>query len=102
MKSSGKKYKIVKPVRFTAVVTTLVLISVFMISSMFGYSDVSAAQKPEYVTVKVQDGDTLWTLAKEYGPQDQDIRETIYNIRKLNDMDSSNIIAGQYITIQTN
>lgn len=102
MKSSGKKYKIVKPVRFTAVVTTLVLISVFMISSMFGYSDVSAAQKPEYVTVKVQDGDTLWTLAREYGPQDQDVRRTIYNIRQLNDMDSSNIIAGQYITIQTN
>lgn len=102
MKTTRKKYRIVKPVRFTAIVTTLVLISVCVISSMFGYSDVSAAQKPEYVTVKVQDGDTLWTLAKEYGPQDQDVRETIYNIRKLNDMDSANIMAGQFITIQVN
>lgn len=97
-----KKYRIVAPVRFTAIVTTLVLISVFVISGLFGYSDVSAAPDPEYVSVRVQSGDTLWTLANTYGPEDQDVRETIYQIRTANNMSSAEIYAGQYIIIPTN
>ena len=97
-----KKYRIKAPVRFTAIVTTLVLICVFGLSALTGHSDVSAAQEPEYITVKVQSGDTLWNLAKAYGPCDQDIRQTVHDICSLNGVTASNLQAGQEILIQTN
>lgn len=97
-----KRYRIKAPVRFTAIVTTLVLICVFAISALTGYSDVSAAQESEYINVRVQSGDTLWDLAKTYGPKDQDIRQTVYDICKLNSIKASDLQPGQYILIQTN
>ena len=95
-----KKYRIKAPVRFTAIVTTFVLICVFAVSALTGCSDVSAAQEPEYVNVRVQSGDTLWDLAKNYGPEDQDIRQTVYDICKLNSITAADLQAGQYILIQ--
>ena len=96
-----KKYRITAPVRFTAIVTTLVLICVFAISALTGYSDVSAAQEPEYVNIRVQSGDTLWDLAKTYGPEAQDIRQTVHDICSLNNISAADLQAGQYILIQT-
>ncbi|MCQ2566515.1 MAG: LysM peptidoglycan-binding domain-containing protein [Clostridia bacterium] len=97
----SKKYRIKAPVRFTAIVTTLVLICVFAVSALTGYSDVSAAQEPEYINVRVQAGDTLWNLAKTYGPDDQDVRQTVRDICSLNNISAADLQAGQYITIQT-
>lgn len=96
-----KRYRIKAPVRFTAIVTTLVLICVFAISALTGYSDVSAAQEPEYVNIRVQSGDTLWDLAKAYGPSNQDIRQTVRDICSLNGITAADLQAGQYILIQT-
>jgi len=99
MKTTRKKYRIVAPVRFTAIVTTLVLICVFAFSSMTGMSNASGAQIPEYRVVRVQSGDTLWQIAKDYGPANQDIRQTVYEICKINDTSASQLQAGQQIYV---
>lgn len=52
-----------------------------------------------YTNVKVQAGDTLWDLAKKYGPQDADLRQVIYYICKLNDVTPETLWAGQEILI---
>ena len=50
-------------------------------------------------TVVVQYGDTLWTIADDYVSDDIDIRDYIYEVRKLNNMTSANVYAGDVITI---
>lgn len=57
--------------------------------------------KDEYTTteVYVQRGDTLWSIAENYVPDNVDIREYIYEVRKLNNMASANINAGDIITV---
>lgn len=57
------------------------------------------ADKPEYVqeSYTVHSGDTLWDLSAEYCDKDQDRREWIADVSKLNG--DSVIKAGEEITI---
>lgn len=52
-------------------------------------------------TYVISDGETLWTIAEEYCPEDMDYCEYIYKVKKLNKMEKSNIAAGQTITLLT-
>ena len=52
----------------------------------------------QYISHIVEPYDTLWSLAEEYGT-DGDIRETIYNIKRLNQLESSDLMVGTRILI---
>ena len=52
----------------------------------------------QYISHIVEPNDTLWSLAEEYGT-DGDIRETIYNIKRLNQLESSDLMVGTRILI---
>lgn len=50
--------------------------------------------------VIVSDGDTLWTLVKEYRPNYKgDIRRAIYEIQKINDLKGAKLYPGQILKI---
>lgn len=57
-------------------------------------------------TIYVSSGDTLWNIATEEQEnnsyyEDEDIRDIIYEIKKLNNLDNnSNLIAGQKLVIK--
>ncbi|WP_227766445.1 LysM peptidoglycan-binding domain-containing protein [Zhaonella formicivorans] len=38
----------------------------------------------QHIKVVVKKGDTLWNIAEKYGPAEQDIRKTIYEIKIMN------------------
>ena len=65
-------------------------------------ANVSGYSEPEYMTVTVQSGDTLWSIAEQYGDDSCDIREYIYNIKKINNMKSSLLVANTSILIPIN
>lgn len=48
---------------------------------------------------EVAPGDTLWSVASEYGDASQDVRETYYRIMKDNDADAGNLRPGQRLVI---
>lgn len=48
---------------------------------------------------RVKPGDTLWGIAREFGPANVDIRQTVAVIKKLNGITGSEIMAGQVIEI---
>ena len=50
----------------------------------------------EYI---VQPGDTLWGIATEYAPKGMDKREYIFNIRKDNGLETSEIYPDMVIEI---
>ena len=97
-----KKYRIVNKFRFTAAVTVLLLLIAVIFGSIAGAFDASGTNVREYVTVKVEYGDTLWNLARTYGPGNADVRLVIHEICDINNVSADTLQAGQYITIPVN
>ncbi len=77
----------------------LFLISVIIFTVIYTTS-VSGYIEPEYQSVTIKSGDTLWSIAEEYG-NDSNIREYIYNIKKINKLDSSLLYENTSILIPT-
>ena len=74
---------------------SLILIFALILSAQI----TNASSEKEFITITVHRGDTLWSVAKEYGEQNQDVRETIDEIKQLNHMQSGNLISGQTLKI---
>lgn len=55
--------------------------------------------KKEYEEYIVQEGDTLWNIALEYKDEKQDTREYIYELKKLNNMNTSELKTNEKIMI---
>ncbi len=53
----------------------------------------------KYKTIYISEDETLWSIAEEYKKPTQDIREYIYEIKKINNMESATIYEGQELTI---
>lgn len=53
----------------------------------------------DYIEYSVQQGDTLWSIAKRYSPDDLDIREYIYYIEKFNSLENTVIKRNQILKL---
>ncbi|MBR5641020.1 MAG: LysM peptidoglycan-binding domain-containing protein [Firmicutes bacterium] len=96
-----RKYRIANKARFTAFIAVLVIAATFILIPALGFNTASGASTQQYIQVRVEAGDTLWTLAQEYGPSGMDVRNVIYEICQLNGITAADLQAGQYITIPT-
>ena len=65
-------------------------------SNTFASNEKVETKEIEYVVCK---GDTLWKIAERYKLENQDPREYIYEVEKLNNMTSATIYEGQTIKI---
>lgn len=95
-----KRYKIVNKTRFYTFLTiTLILggiITNTLLSTAKAYSN--PVDQP-YEEIIVAEGDTIWYIALEFMPNNYDIREMVYNIRQLNNMDTVSIHPGDKIKV---
>lgn len=80
---------------FLAIIVFVVGVTVFF--SVNG--DAKGCEKPEYVKVYVAEGDTLWGIASSYKKPGRDIREFIYELKRINSLKSSELYIGQVIVI---
>ena len=94
-----KRYRIANKFRFTVFATVLILVSVMLVSSVMGRSDVYSAEEKSYISVEVCSGDTLWDLACAYGPSNRDVRQVISEICAINDVSAYTLRPGQTILI---
>ena len=94
------------PVRLTArgrlllVVVTAVL-ALAVVGFLTGRSSGNASDSPQPAaqrTIVVQPGQTLWSIAKQVAPG-RDVRETVYEIRKLNGLSDAVITSGQTLVL---
>lgn len=82
------------------IVGVIIFINILIPYKSFSHQQVS------YKTVSVLNGDTLWDIAKEEKKnneyyQNRDIRDIIYDIKKINNLESSNLAINQCLKIPT-
>lgn len=94
-----KKYRIRSKFRFTLFLTVAILMAVSVTGTIFGANQAESLTKPVYKEIIVQSGDTLWNLAEEFGPVNQDTRKVVHAICNLNDISADSIFPGQTILI---
>ncbi|ATW24253.1 LysM peptidoglycan-binding domain-containing protein [Candidatus Formimonas warabiya] len=59
----------------------------------------SASGKTAYIEVIVKSGDSLWDLTEKHYTGKDDIRRIIYEVKKMNDLPSANLVPGQIIKL---
>ncbi|NLL06229.1 MAG: LysM peptidoglycan-binding domain-containing protein [Clostridiaceae bacterium] len=90
----NKKYVLKNKARFYIFVLVL-FVSVFAVFSVvqaYGYKET------ELKVIRVNSGDSLWAIAEKYNKKG-DIREYIYELKKINNLNDSNIIAGSELKV---
>ena len=93
-----KRYRIKNRFRFITFVTVVVLLISMALGNLFPVV-ASDSDQISYTEVKVQAGDTLWDLARAYGSENKDVRELIYDICQINDIEAGSIYPGQILLI---
>jgi len=94
-----KKYFIKSKFRFTLFLVIMLLTSIFSINTLLGLNNVESMTKPVYTEVLIESGDTLWSLAKTYGPMNTDPRKIIYKVCLINNITADGIQPGDMILI---
>jgi len=96
----NRRYVIVNSKRFftfiTILITIIAIIIVSVVNLQSAYSSPYSIESEDYWVKK---GETLWTIAQKYKPDDYDIRKMIYEIKELNNMETSMIYSGDKIKI---
>lgn len=77
-----------------------------LISFIFANKSLSHTEK-NFKKVYISSGDTLWSIAKEEKDnneyfENKDIREIIYELKKANDLNNSNLKVGLELNIPIN
>lgn len=94
-----KKHRITSPVRFIAFLVVLIIASIWLIGTLFGYFDASSSAEPVMTEYRVQNGDTLWGVAGLVQNERKDRRQIIYEICKINDITVDTFYAGTTILV---
>jgi len=95
----NKRYRIKSKFRFTIFLTLVIVMIILTAGTVVGANEALSLTKPVYTEVQIISGDTLWDLAKEYGPNDRDVRKVIHAICEINDISADDIQPGQSILI---
>lgn len=96
---NNRKYRIISKARFCAFLTVLVIAAIIMGSWIIGIPSASAENNNNVTKYTVEQGDTVWKVASKYTDNDQDVRETVYKIRKANGLKDASLTVGQTIDV---
>lgn len=85
--------------RVTLTLTLFFIISFIFLMMALGNMDSYGDGDIEYVQVKVMYGDSLWSIADEATPEHRDLRKTMYDIIKHNNLESEILRPGQILEV---
>lgn len=102
MKTSSKYRRLIRQrklrrQRSIAFLTVLVLVVTVASVAYANYNQ--SKTESEVVSVTVCPGDTLWSIAKEYKPDDVSISKFVYEISTNNGVKDGNIYCGQTLYV---
>lgn len=91
------RFKIVSKLRFGIFLASIWLLICPIISLAMDYSKSQEAKY--YIEVFVEQGDTLWDIAKRTLPKNTDIRKYIQEIKAVNNLETAFIKEGDILKI---
>lgn len=62
-------------------------------------SKADSASASKYIQITVCSGDTLWSIATDYGDRHSDVRKFVYDIKKANKLKSCMLYPGEELQI---
>lgn len=79
----------------------LVMVMLFVVMAAHVAFSKHASENEEHsvISVVVEPGDTLWSIAREYKPAGTDLRKFVYEVASDNGITDGNIICGQTIYV---
>ena len=97
-----KKYRIVKFIRSISALLFIFIIMMFLFASATS----SHNENIEYKIISVVSGDTLWSIAEREQARNpyykgKDVREILYDIKEINNLENNNIYINQTIKVPT-
>lgn len=94
-----RRYKVVNKIRFSISIIIITMIIIGTFSIITNDFKASAIKEVNYIKVEVKSGDNIWKIAREYRTDDQDIRELVYKIIKVNNIKNSLVYEGQVLQV---
>ena len=94
-----RSYRIANRFRFPLFFVCIMIIMTTAFNFAFGLNTADSLTMTKYRSVDVVYGDTLWTIAQTYMPEDMDIRESVFQLCKLNDIRADQLYAGMTIQV---
>ena len=95
-----KKYRITSKFSFTLFLGILALAALLLLNGLLSIGTVSAESYDTYQVVKVESGDTLWTIADRYASKNTDLRRSVDRIMHVNGIEQADDLrAGQEILV---
>jgi LysM repeat protein len=96
------KYKITNRIRF---ISSIVLVIILLTTTISFALDINVANisttNNEYMELGIASGDTLWKIVTEYMTDYKDVRQGVYKLCKINDIQASDIKPGMIIKVPT-
>lgn len=90
-------YRIKSKLRFTIFLSVVTILLLSMYMGIVGIIDAKGNTVEQFEVVYISSGDSLWSVAKDYTPDDMDIREYVYKVAKFNNIDPGAIQTGDKI-----
>lgn len=94
-----KKYRITSKFRFVTSIVVMLMLAIGIFGAVSGLNTSRAITKPQYITVEVCYGDTLWDIANRYKSDDTDTRKAVFEICRINDIEASDMSPGMVLSI---
>lgn len=79
----------------------LVLVTVLIVAAGLSTGYAKAYDPARTIPVRVEAGDSLWSIAATYGPQGASTTEVIETITEINGLDHSSLMVGQILEVPT-
>lgn len=81
-------------------ITGIMVLLVIHFSNRVNANDMEVQRTKYYTGIQVEEGDSLWSIAKEYISEEyDDIQEYIDEVKRVNQLKSDRIYVGKYLII---
>lgn len=94
-----RRYRVSSKIRFSIFLAFIAVLILSTYMAFVGVTDAQGDTVERYEIISVNDGDSLWTLAKNHVPKDMDIREYVYHVAKYNNVDPGDLNPGEKIKL---
>lgn len=85
--------------KFVLAVLSLIIVSIIVVLSVNTGFATRKDSEVNYFFYTVKSTDTLWSIACEHTPDNKDVRETIYEIKKLNNISENELVPGMRLAV---